>query len=308
MENKELKRTGRPVVFAMANDQCVWGRAGVIKPTKCQNAFDCLGCTVDQRVLTNFEEKRKAAGKTDPRPPRMLLLMNMGKCRHMLSGRISYGLCSQGYNCVTCPYDKMIEDESYLPNLMPPVLDVKSGFHVARDHYYHYGHTWARVEYGGRVRIGIDDFASRLLGPQDKIEIPGLGEDLNQNRPSAVLERKGNQAPTLSPIDGKIVAINHKALKKTDMVNKDPYGEGWLMVIQPASLRNNLKNLFFGDESLAWIDDEYFRLQGIIGEVLGEETQYKMAATGGEALHDIYGEIPEIGWDRLVNSFLHTRG
>lgn len=80
------------------------------------------------------------------------------------------------------------------------------------------------------------------------------------------------------------------------------------MVIQPASLRNNLKNLFFGDESLAWMDDEYFRLQKMMGEVLGEDTGYRMAATGGEALHDIYGEIPEIGWERLVDTFLHSRG
>jgi glycine cleavage system H lipoate-binding protein len=307
MEKRDQKRTGQPVINSMVNDQCVWGRAGVIKPTKCINTFDCLGCTVDQRVLANFEEKRKEAGKTDPRPPRMLLLMNQGKCRHMLSGRISYGLCSQGYNCVKCPFDQMIEDTSYLPNLKPPVLDITSGFLVARDHYYHHGHAWARVEYGGRVRIGIDDFALRLLGPQDKIEIPGLGTNVGQNRPSAVLERNGQEAPTLSPVDGKVVAVNHKVLNKTVMANKDPYGEGWLMVVQPTSLRNNLKNLFFGQESQAWIDDEYLRLQGLISEALGEEREYRRAATGGEAMNDIYGEIPEMGWDRLVNTFLHSR-
>ena len=78
------------------------------------------------------------------------------------------------------------------------------------------------------------------------------------------------------------------------------------MVIQPSPLRNNLKNLFFGQESLAWIDDEFFRLQKLMGEARGEEIHYKMAATGGEALKDIYGEVPEIGWDRLVNEFLHS--
>lgn len=79
------------------------------------------------------------------------------------------------------------------------------------------------------------------------------------------------------------------------------------MVVQPASLRNNLKNLFFGSESLAWVDDEYFRLQKLMGETYGEEIQYRMAATGGEALTDIYGEVPEIGWDRLVSEFLHSK-
>ncbi len=293
--------------MSMVNDQCVWSRAGVIKPVKCINAFDCLGCTMDQRVLANFEEKRRAAGKNDQRPSRMQLLMNQGKCRHMLSGRISYGLCSYGYNCVKCPFDQMIEDTSYLPNLKAPVVDATSGFNVARDHYYHFGHTWARVEYGGRVRVGIDDFALRLLGPQDEIEIPGLGSRIGQNRPQAVLKRNGKEAPTLSPVDGTVVAVNHHVLNKTTIPNDDPYGEGWLMVVQPASLRNNLKNLFFGSESLAWVDDEYFRLQKLMGETYGEEVQYRMAATGGEALSDIYGEVPEIGWDRLVSEFLHSK-
>jgi glycine cleavage system H lipoate-binding protein len=307
MIKSEQKRQREPVVMSMVNDQCVWGRAGVIKPVKCINAFDCLGCTMDQRVLTNFEEKRSAAGKTDQKPPRMQLLMNQGKCRHMLSGRISYGLCSYGYNCVKCPFDQMIEDTSYLPNLKPPVVDATSGFNVARDHYYHHGHSWARVEYGGRVRIGIDDFAMRLLGPQDKIELPGLGSHVGQNRPQVVLKRNGNEAPTLSPMDGTVVAVNNKLLSKTAIANNDPYGEGWLMVIQPSSLRNNLKNLFFGPESLAWVDDEFFRLQKLMGEVYGEDTRYKMAATGGEAISDIYGEVPELGWDRLVNEFLHSK-
>jgi len=306
METKDQKRSRQPIVYSMTNDKCVWGRAGVIKPTKCINAFDCLVCSLDQRVRSNFEEKQKAAGKTHQRSTRMLLLMNQGKCRHMLSGRISYGLCSYGYDCVKCPFDQMIEDTSYLPNLKPPVLDTASGFNVARDHYYHYGHTWARVEYGGRVRIGIDDFALRLLGPQDDIEIPKLGSTIGQNRPQAVLKRGGKEAETLSPVDGKIVAVNHKVLKKSTTANKDPYGEGWLMIIQPSSLRKNLKNLFFGTESLAWIDDESSRLRSLLGEALGEKTEYKLAATGGEALSDIYGTVPEVGWDRLVDEFLYS--
>jgi len=67
--------------------------------------------------MIKFDEKRSTAGKTEKRSPRMLLLMNQGRCLHMLSGLISYGLCSYGYNCVKCSFDQMIEDSGYLPNL-----------------------------------------------------------------------------------------------------------------------------------------------------------------------------------------------
>jgi len=300
METKDHKKTLQPVIFSMENDQCVWGRAGVIKPTKCVNAFDCLGCTLDQRVLSNFEEQRKAAGQPDHRSPRMLLMMRKGKCRHMLSGRIPYGSCSYAYNCVKCPFDQMIEDTSYLPNLRHPEIDKASGFDVARNYYYHHGHSWARVEYGGRVRIGLDDFALRLLGPQDEIQMPSLGSTVGQSRPAAVLKRSSKEAASLCPVDGQVVATNHNILKRATTANDAPYAEGWLMVIQPKSLRNNLKNLFFDSEGASFIDNEATRLGGLLSGFTG----YPTMPTGGEALKDIYGAVPEIGWDRLVHEFM----
>ena len=72
--------------------------------------------------MIKFAENRSTAGKTDKRSPRMLLLMNQGKCLHMLSGIISYGLCTYGYNCTKCSFDQMIEDTGYLPNLRPTLV------------------------------------------------------------------------------------------------------------------------------------------------------------------------------------------
>jgi glycine cleavage system H lipoate-binding protein len=300
MGEKERKKNLQPVVFSMANDQCVWSQAGVVKPTKCMNAFDCLGCAFDQRILANFEEQRKSLGQSDFMRPRTVLMMRHGKCRHMLSGRISFGVCSYAYNCEKCPYDQMIEDSSYAPNLKKPDVDRTSGFDVARDYYYHPGHVWVRVEYGGYVRVGIDDFALRLLGPQDEIEVPRLGAKVGQSRPAALLKRSNNEAAILSPVDGVVIAVNQKVKTEARTVNKSPYGDGWLMLIKPRSLRSNLKNLRFDAEGLEWIDNEASRLNLL----LGEDPRYPMVAAGGEAIHDIYGTFPEIGWDRLVKEFL----
>ncbi len=302
MGEKKRKRSGRPSVFGLSNEQCVWARAGVVKAMKCINAFDCLGCAFDQKVQADFQTRDMDTKKVwgAYRNPRMSLLESQGKCRHMLSGRVSYKMCAHNYNCVKCPYDQMIEDGAMMPTLTPPLCDHASGFSVARDHYYHFGHTWARVEYGGRVRVGIDDFAMRLLGPQDEIKLPRLGTAVEQNRPQATLVRGTNEAETKSPLDGTVIAVNPKIAGNAERANTSPYAEGWLMVIEPKNLRKNLKNLLYGVESLAWTDDDAGRLTTL----LDEEGGYRMAATGGEAVKDIYGAVPEIGWDRLVDAFL----
>ena len=298
----EKKRTTRPQVFGIANDQCVWSRAGVTKPMKCVNAFDCLSCAIDRKIQADFHarETTQSHGGTDPRPVRLRMLMNQRKCRHMLSGRVTYKLCGHGYDCVKCPYDQMLEDTAVIPHLNEPAYDAASGFNVAREYYYHHGHTWARIEYGGRIRVGIDDFALRMLGPQDEIRLPRLGVTLQQNRPHATLRRDHHEADTLSPVDGKVLAVNSKVTTKANVANQSPYADGWLMVLKPTNLRKNLKNLLFGIESLTWMEDESARLTAL----LSEETDYQMAATGGEAIGDIFGTVPVIGWDRLVREFL----
>lgn len=285
MESKEGTRKNQPVVFSMENDLCVWSRAGVLKPSKCVNAFDCLGCIIDKGVLASYENKRRDLDLKDTLPPRMALMMRKGKCRHMLSGRISYGSCSYGWDCGRCPFDQMIEDTGYLPNYRKPVIEKTSGFDVARNYYYYEGHTWARVEYGGMVRIGVDDFALRLLGPQDRIELPGLGAKVGQGRPAAVLNRSGKEAPTMSPVDGSVVAVNQKISSDARRANDSPYGDGWVMVIQPKELRKNLKKLLFDSEGLEWTDKEAVRLNTL----LGADPRYPLMASGGEAARDIYG-------------------
>ncbi|RJQ78924.1 MAG: glycine cleavage system protein H [Desulfobacteraceae bacterium] len=294
-------KTGQPLIFGLANDQCVWSRAGVVKPIACINAFDCLGCAFDRKVQAEFEAKTAAPAPRDPRPVRLRMLINQRKCRHMLSGRVAYKLCGHSYDCVRCPYDQMLEDSTVLSPLGAPLYDHTSGFSVARDYYYHPGHTWARVEYGGRVRVGMDDFALRLLGPQDTIELPGLGETVTQGRPQATIGRDGHVAQPLSPLDGKVLAVNAKLGTRADTANHSPYAEGWFMVVQPTSLRRSLKNLLFGAESLAWMDDEAARLTAVLNETAG----YRLAATGGEAVSDIFGSVPNADWDRLVVEFLN---
>jgi glycine cleavage system H lipoate-binding protein len=299
-QTMKTKKTGQPFVFGATNKLCVWSRAGVVKPVACMNAFDCLGCAFDQKVQANFEKRQPAATMVDSRSTRMRMLINQRKCRHMLSGRVQYKLCGHGYDCLRCPYDQMLEESASSSQLNTPVCDSASGFNVARDYYYHHGHTWARVEYGGHVRVGLDDFASRMLGPLDDIELPKLGQNVEQNRPQAELSRGANKAQALSPVDGKVLAINPRVSRRAADAHERPYDDGWFMVVQPTSLRKNLKNLLFGNESTAWMDDEASRLSGL----LSESSNYQLAATGGEAVSDIYGSVPNVDWNRLVDEFL----
>ena len=72
--------------------------------------------------------------------------------------------------------------------------------------------------------------------------------------------------------------------------------------MEPKGLKKNLKNLFFEREAAAWLGDEAKKLDSIVMEAYG----MSLAATGGEIVEDIYGNLPNIEWERLVHEFLLT--
>lgn len=295
-----------PAVFDMSSNICVWSKAGVIKPTRCINAFDCLSCPLHKRLKKDVATGRLTDGRApvgwQDFPVHQATQAEQMKCRHMLSGRVSYKYCINNYQCDSCPYNEMMEDEALADFQDHSVQKIVSGFALAENYYYHPGHTWARVEYGGFVRMGLDDFTARVFGPFDRIALPDMGTALRQGDTCCEVIRGSLQAGCLCPIEGVVVAVNPRASAKESFPEWEPFDAGWLVVIEPVHLTSRLRRLHFGEESFAWMEQEATALTSMIAE----ETGHAVAATGGRAMPDIYGHLPELDWNELKHRFLHT--
>jgi glycine cleavage system H protein len=95
-------------------------------------------------------------------------------------------------------------------------------------------HEWARAE-GGRVRIGITDYAQDALGDVVYVDLPDTGTALQRNRPFAEVESTKSVSDVYAPIDGTIVEKNPLLDERPELVNEEPYGDGWLVVVEPGS-------------------------------------------------------------------------
>jgi len=82
----------------------------------------------------------------------------------------------------------------------------------------------------------------------------------------------------------------------------DPYGAGWLVVVEPQGLKSNLKNLLFEREAAAWVKAEREKLENMVMASQG----FPLAATGGEIVDDVFGNLPQMKWEDLVHEFLLT--
>ncbi len=176
------------------------------------------------------------------------------------------------------------------------------GFQVPTgDYYLHRGHTWAVLEDTGQVRVGVDDFAQKVLGPADELKIPDVGMVYYQDHICMALVKQGRKASFLAPVDGIIAAVNPKVRENPGLIHDDPYGEGWLLKFEPLNLRHNLDNLSSGEANAAWIDQESHRLINLMESEVGVTVP-----DGGTFIDDIFGHYPQLGWRPLVQEFFLT--
>jgi len=292
--------------FRVLENECIWMKAGVINFRECDNVYDCNSCAFDKGMMKTMSLKQKAGVERKiPGWAEHLKKQYDGSsrpCRHSLTGRIdSPKICTMDYECFHCPFDQMIEEPNYDILVDAPNYKAVSGYRMANGYYYHMGHSWARFEHGGRVRVGFDDFLTKTFGTPSKIDLPPLGTPLEQNQVGWAFTRDEKKAAVLSPISGTILAINRKAQAHPEIIQSDPYNEGWLFMIEPDTPRRNLKGLYFGEESSKWMDQEGQKMM----ELMGPEYE-RLAANGGEVIQDVYGSLPDIGWDKLVDTFLRT--
>lgn len=94
-------------------------------------------------------------------------------------------------------------------------------------------HEWARAE-GARVRVGITDFAQDSLGDVVYVDIPDVGATVQADHAFAEVESTKSVSDVFSPLSGTIVERNPLLDEKPELVNEAPYGDGWLVVIEPA--------------------------------------------------------------------------
>jgi glycine cleavage system H protein len=108
--------------------------------------------------------------------------------------------------------------------------------------FYTKTHEWAKKESGKNIKVGITDHAQHEITDIVHVELPGIGKEVSQGQPCAVIESVKSAFDIYSPVSGKVVAVNDKLSSSPELVNQSAYEEGFLFVIE-ASNPDELKNL-----------------------------------------------------------------
>jgi len=120
---------------------------------------------------------------------------------------------------------------------------------------YAKSHEWVETVSEGTYRIGISDHAQDLLGDMVFIELPEVGQTISAQDECAVVESVKAASDVYSPLSGEVIEINEALVDGPDLVNRDPYGDGWLFTVKASDL-SELDGLLAADEYIKLSADD----------------------------------------------------
>ncbi|MFW6117344.1 MAG: glycine cleavage system protein GcvH [Thermoproteota archaeon] len=124
-------------------------------------------------------------------------------------------------------------------------------YEVPEDLYYTEDWAWIKVE-GDLVRVGLTDYAQKQLREVVYAELPEAGMEVEQGEPYGTVESVKAVSDLTAPINGTVEEVNDEIQASPEILNEDPYGEGWLVVIKPSNLEADLEKTMNFDEAVEW--------------------------------------------------------
>jgi len=293
--------------------RCIWMQAGVVVHKNCKLDYECHECrfhSVMSHIANENNEMKLSGRQPSGNRGRIVLWKDKLKelpqwkrpCVHHMKGRIEFRSCTNEYRCSNCEFDQYFYDQFAVNAVVKPVdvMDIK-GFKIPQGYYLHPGHVWLKIEENSEVRIGMDDFILRLLGPLDQVNAPLVGKKIHQNQPCIHINRDTHSAKVLSAVDGVVMDVNPKVRMKGQIASDDPYSDGWIFRAYCKNLRKDLKNLMMGTQSQSFLNDEVNDLYQLI-----EEETDLLVADGGYLHMDFFKNQTQISWEKITGKYLRN--
>lgn len=115
-------------------------------------------------------------------------------------------------------------------------------------------HEWMTVE-DGKCRVGITDYAQKSLHEVVYVDLPQVGKTLAQNMGFGTVESVKAVSELYSPISGEITERNEKLVQSPELVNQDPYGAGWIVIVKPSLLQEDMKALLSAESYATFLKE-----------------------------------------------------
>jgi glycine cleavage system H protein len=177
---------------------------------------------------------------------------------------------------------------------------IVAGYEIPEHLRFHQGHAWALGESPKLVRAGIDDFAAKLIGAAEEVNLPQRGQWIRQGQKVWSFRVNGELIEMVSPIEGTVNDVNDEVVRHPETLTSDPYGNSWLMTVEAPDAETNYRNLLSGNMARNLIADSAKKLAAYIPATAGN---LALAQDGGKAHGEIAKQLPADKYVEITKEF-----
>jgi CheY-like chemotaxis protein len=159
-------------------------------------------------------------------------------------------------------------------------------------------HCWAAIDQDGKVKIGIDDFAKKIIGKIDDINFPNLGMKLNLNQPLFSVKQGKRKVTFNSPISGSVISVNDKLKDDPESLEISPYENNWICKIDADNLDIEIKNLQIGNAAVSLYQAD---IEKYMDEVKKQKPDTK--ETEDSIFKGEIADFDDFNYDKIVSEF-----
>ena len=180
-------------------------------------------------------------------------------------------------------------------------------FLLPKGYFISKAHTWVELTFAGEARIGVDDFAQKVIGKIERIEVAPLGSEIKKGDTLMTVFNGSRMLSIPAPITGKVLTVNDSLLDSPNSLHQDPYLAGWVAVVIPKNISSELHFLAIADEAAKWLRKEVSRFRDFIKA----QSQIGVPAPagitmldGGAPLNGVLEQFNENTWNAFQQEFL----
>jgi CheY-like chemotaxis protein len=155
-------------------------------------------------------------------------------------------------------------------------FNVPAGIFISKNH------TWVNVEMNGAARVGIDDFARKIISTINEVELPQLNREVKKGESLFSIKRNSHTISISSPISGKITLTNTEHIEHPELIALNPFELSWMCCIEPSNLSEELHSMKIGADSINWYKGEIDRYAELVKGVEKERQQIESSSGGGD--------------------------
>ena len=197
---------------------------------------------------------------------------------------------------------KQLKPKVHITNVPASDDFTKGEFSIPGGVFISKNHTWVNMNQAGIAKIGIDDFAKKLIGRVYAIELPNLGMNVKSGQPLFTIKQGSRNITFNSPVSGKVSQINTLLKDNVDALDVTPYERNWVCALDAENLDNEIKDMHIGKSAVSFFQEDIDKFKTLFTEILKSEKKGDEYLEEGLFIGQLEN-ISDVNWNKVIAEF-----